>query len=356
MSAGSTCRSRPFPTGVKAAFISAEDKNFYQHSGLDYYGIGRALVQNVESYGSGQRLVGASTITQQVAKNFLLTSEQTFDRKIKEAMLALRIEQAYSKDKILELYLNEIFLGLGSYGVAAASLDLFRQVGPRTDAAGGGLSGGAAEGRRTTTIRSAIPSAAIERRNWVIDRMVENGYATAAEGEAAKKAAARRQDRAIAAPRIFAADYFAEEVRRQLNDMFGEKTLYEGGLSVRTSLDPAMQVMARQALMDGWSSSTRSAAGAGRSATSTISAATGASRSARSRRLSDVHEWRLAVVLSVSDGGRRDRPPAARSTPGGKPSRPTRDTGIIPLDADEMGEMGDRRSRRARRSRVPATC
>src|SRR5689334_10888805 len=113
------------PDRVKAAFLSAEDKNFYQHAGLDYYGIARAVLQNVESYGSGQRMVGASTITQQVAKNFLLTNERSFDRKIKEAILALRIEQAYSKDKIFELYLNEIFLGLGSYGVAAAALTYF---------------------------------------------------------------------------------------------------------------------------------------------------------------------------------------------------------------------------------------
>src|SRR4029079_7616335 len=113
------------PDRIKAAFISAEDKNFYQHSGLDYYGIARALVQNAQAFGKGQLLVGASTITQQVAKNFLLNSDQTIDRKIKEAILALRIEQAYSKDKILELYLNEIFLGLGSYGVAAASLAYF---------------------------------------------------------------------------------------------------------------------------------------------------------------------------------------------------------------------------------------
>src|SRR6185437_10974214 len=113
------------PDRVKAAFISAEDKNFYQHAGLDYYGIARAILQNIQAYGSGQRLVGASTITQQVAKNFLLSGEQTVDRKIKEAILALRIEQAYNKDKILELYLNEIFLGLGAYGVAAASLQYF---------------------------------------------------------------------------------------------------------------------------------------------------------------------------------------------------------------------------------------
>ena len=125
MSDACICPIQAIPDRIKAAFISAEDKNFYQHSGLDYYGIARAMVQNVQAFGKGQRLVGASTITQQVAKNFLLNGEQTIDRKIKEAILALRIEQAYSKDKILELYLNEIFLGLGAYGVAAASLQYF---------------------------------------------------------------------------------------------------------------------------------------------------------------------------------------------------------------------------------------
>ena len=109
------------PDLVKNAFLSAEDKNFYQHPGVDIEGVARAVMVLAK----GGRMQGASTITQQVAKNFLLTNERTFDRKIKEAILSLRIEQAYSKDKILELYLNEIYLGLGSYGVAAAALAYF---------------------------------------------------------------------------------------------------------------------------------------------------------------------------------------------------------------------------------------
>ena len=174
------------PDRVKAAFISAEDKNFYQHSGLDYYGIARALIQNVQAYGNGERLVGASTITQQVAKNFLLTNEQSVDRKIKEAILALRIEQAYSKDKILELYLNEIFLGLGAYGVAAAALQYFdKSVHELTLAEVAYLAALPKAPNNYNPFR--YPDRAIERRNWVIDRMVENGYVTAEEGEAAKK-------------------------------------------------------------------------------------------------------------------------------------------------------------------------
>ena len=112
------------PDLVKAAFLSAEDKNFYEHPGIDAMGIARAVLSYAQSGGEG-RMQGASTITQQVAKNFLLTNERTVDRKVKEALLALRIEQAYSKDKIFELYLNEIYLGLGSYGIAAASLNYF---------------------------------------------------------------------------------------------------------------------------------------------------------------------------------------------------------------------------------------
>jgi penicillin-binding protein 1A len=113
------------PDRVKAAFLSAEDKNFYNHPGVDIFGLGRAVVNNLQNFGSGRRPEGASTITQQVAKNFLLSADQTMDRKVKEAILSFRIEQAYSKDKILELYLNEIFFGLNSYGIAGAALTYF---------------------------------------------------------------------------------------------------------------------------------------------------------------------------------------------------------------------------------------
>ncbi len=115
------------PDRVKAAFISAEDKNFYQHPGVDISGLARAIVVNIQNWGA-RRPVGASTITQQVAKNFLLSNDQTIGRKVKEAILSFRIEQAYSKDRILELYLNEIFFGLNSYGIAGAAPDLLQQV------------------------------------------------------------------------------------------------------------------------------------------------------------------------------------------------------------------------------------
>ena len=287
------------PDRFKAAFLSAEDKNFYQHSGLDYYGIARAVLQNVEAYGSGQRLVGASTITQQVAKNFLLTSEQSMDRKIKEAILALRIEQAYSKDKIFELYLNEIFLGLGSYGIASAALTYF-------DKSVHELTLGEA------AYLAALPKApnnyhpfryterAVERRNWVIDRMVENGYAEVPEGQAAKAEPLGVKIRTTG-PYIFSADYFAEEVRRQINDMFGEETLYEGGLSVRTSLDPGTQVLARRALMNGLVKFDIARGWRGPVETVELGDDWGEAVSTVSP-LNDVLEWQLAVVLSVSGG------------------------------------------------------
>ena len=113
------------PSIVKEAFLSSEDKDFYNHLGLDFKAIIRASLTNLQNYNSGKRAIGASTITQQIAKNFLLSSDYSFERKIKEAILALRIERTFSKDHILELYLNEIYLGLNSYGVAAAALNYF---------------------------------------------------------------------------------------------------------------------------------------------------------------------------------------------------------------------------------------
>src|ERR1700692_4029624 len=174
------------PKLVTNAFVAAEDKNFYQHPGIDIYGIARAGMLYVENYGSSRRPQGASTIPQQAAKTFLLTNEVSFERKIKEALLALRIERTYSKEKILELYLNEIYLGFGAYGVAAASLLYFdKSVHELTIAEAAYL--------------AALPKApsslhpfrqrerAIDRRNYVIGRMVEDHYISAQDGDKAKK-------------------------------------------------------------------------------------------------------------------------------------------------------------------------
>src|SRR5918992_1830770 len=208
-----------------------------------------AALLYAQNYGSGKRPQGASTITQQVAKNFLLTNEVSLDRKIKEALLALRIERTYSKDKILELYLNEIYLGLSAYGVAAASLLYFdKSVHELTVPEAAYL---AALPKAPSTLHPfRARERATERRNYVIDRMVEDGHIPRADGEKAKKEPLNVTPRPTGA-HVFAAEYFAEEVRRELYERYGEKKLYEGGLSVRTTLDPKLQVVARKVLIDG---------------------------------------------------------------------------------------------------------
>src|SRR6478609_10300707 len=171
------------PDRLVEAFLSAEDKNFYQHGGIDIQGILRAVITNLGS--SGGRKVGASTITQQVAKNFLLSSDQTMERKLKEAILSIRIERAFTKEQILELYLNQIYLGAGAYGVAAAAQTYWDKALPELTLA---------DCAYLATLPKApsnydpfkFPDRAVARRNWVIDRIVENGFATRDEGERAK--------------------------------------------------------------------------------------------------------------------------------------------------------------------------
>ncbi|MHB2168038.1 penicillin-binding protein 1A [Alsobacter sp. R-9] len=236
------------PKMIVASFLSAEDKNFYKHGGVDPEGILRAGLYYFRRE-KGSRPQGASTITQQVAKNFLLSSEQTFDRKIKEMLVALRIESTYTKDKILELYLNEIYLGLGNYGIAAASLNYYgKSVHELTLAEAAYLAALPKAPNNYHPFR--FREAAIGRRNWVIDRMVENNYVSREDGEKAKKEPLTVNPRSLS-PNSVAAGFFAEEVRRELAERYGEKKLYEGGLSVRTTLDPKMQLMARKALTDG---------------------------------------------------------------------------------------------------------
>jgi len=288
------------PDRVKAAFISAEDKNFYQHPGIDVTGLVRAIAVNVQNLGSGRRPVGASTITQQVAKNFLLSADQTIDRKIKEAILSFRIEQAYSKDRILELYLNEIFFGLNAYGIAGASLTYFdKSVTELTVAESAYLAALPKGPANYHPFRKT--EAAIERRNWVIDRMVENGYVAKADGEDAKKQPLGVTPRRGGA-HLFASDYFAEEVRRQIIQKYGDNALYEGGLSVRTSLDPHLQVLARKALQQGLTSYDERRGFHGPISTIEIGGDWGEPLS-KVAALSDVPEWKLAVVLSVDSEG-----------------------------------------------------
>ena len=316
------------PKMVINAFLAAEDKNFYEHNGLDFGGIIRAGVLYVQNYGSGRRPQGASTITQQVAKNFLLTNEVSLQRKIKEALLALKIERTYSKEKILELYLNEIYLGLGAYGVAAASLLYFdKSVHELTVAEAAYLAALPKAPNNYNPFRQR--DRAIERRNWVIDQMVGTGAIKAADGEKAKKEPLDVTARPTGA-HIFAAEYFAEEVRRWIYEKYGEKTLYEGGLSVRTTLDPKLQVMARKTLIDGLVKfdETQGWRGAGHQARR--SPAIGAPKLAEVKQLNDIAPWRLAVVLETGDQSARIGLYPARD-PGGALTK-ERQTGTIPLE------------------------
>ena len=286
------------PDMVKNAFISAEDKNFFTHPGIDFMALGRAIATNLRNLGTGRRQVGASTITQQVAKNFLLTNERSIDRKIKEAVLSLRIEQAYSKNKILELYLNEIFLGLGSYVVAGAALTYFDK--PVNDLT-----------LEEAAYLAALPKApnnyhpynnteaATERRNWVIDQMVKNGYASIEEGEAAKAKPLAVNPRRRATY-LFASEYFSEEVRRDIIARYGEDALYEGGLSIRTTLDPDLQKMARKALQDGLEQYDEEQGWRGALKSIDITGDWGAALG-EIPTLVDVPEWKLAAVLAVND-------------------------------------------------------
>ncbi|HLX99361.1 MAG TPA: penicillin-binding protein 1A [Roseiarcus sp.] len=238
--------SDEIPDLVKHAFISAEDKNFYHHWGVDPEGIVRAGIIYLEG---SRHIQGASTITQQVAKNFLLNSDRTFDRKIREILLSLKIESAYSKDKILELYLNEIYLGLSNYGVAAAALGYFnKSVHELTIAEVAYLAALPKEPSSLNPFRDH--DRAVDRRNYVIGRMEEDGYITHKQADEARAEPLVVNPRVLT-PNSIAAGFFAEEVRRELQERYGEQKLYEGGLSVRTTLDPKIQLMARKALVDG---------------------------------------------------------------------------------------------------------
>jgi len=222
------------PPLVINAFISSEDKNFYTHTGIDPIGILRAAITNLKQAGEGKRPVGASTITQQVAKNFLLGNEVSLSRKAKEAILAFRIENAYSKDRILELYLNEIYLGLGAYGVAAAAQTYFNKS--LEDLTAGEAAYLAALPKAPNNYHPIRrPEAAKGRRDYVLARMHEDGFISQAQADAAMKEPLGMAKRGE--PEVVGADYFAEEVRREIAQRYGEKALYEGGLSVRTSLD-----------------------------------------------------------------------------------------------------------------------
>jgi len=236
------------PKKVINSFLSAEDKNFFSHPGIDVKSITRAFIKNVKNTLSSKRLEGASTITQQVAKNFLLTNEVSIKRKIKEAILAFRIERAYSKERIMELYLNQIYLGEGTYGIAAASLEYF-------DKAVGDLN------YQEAALLAALPKApskynpykskeiAILRRNFVLKNLYINSYINEKKYKELTKKKISLKKRKIKL--LEKANFYSEEVRRIVSDNYGYDDLYKGGLSIRTPLNPNYQVAAMDALRDG---------------------------------------------------------------------------------------------------------
>jgi penicillin-binding protein 1A len=236
------------PKKVINSFLSAEDKNFFNHPGVDAKGIIRALIKNLKNIAGNKRLEGASTITQQVAKNFLLTNEVSLNRKIKEAILAFRIERAYSKERILELYLNQIYLGQGTYGIAAASLEYFDKSVKDLN-------------YNESALLAALPKApskydpykypdvAKYRRNLVLKNLENNNYISKNEFNSFKDIKIKLKRRKIEI--VNEANSYTEEVRRAIKEKYGFKKLYSEGLSIRTPLDVAYQTQAINSLRNG---------------------------------------------------------------------------------------------------------
>ena len=289
------------PPLLQQAFISAEDQNFRTHGGVDLFAVLRAAVTNVEQMGSGRRAIGASTITQQVAKNMLVGNDRTMMRKVREAILAQRIEAAMPKDRILEIYLNEIFLGSQSYGVGSAAWNYFSKgLDELSVAEMAFLAALPKAPNNYNPVR--YPEAAKARRDWVIDRMADDGAITQAQAEQAKREPIRPQNRAR--PEVVAVgQYFTEEVRRDLVARFGAEQTTMGGLVVRTSLDVSLQEATEKALREGLMAYDRRRGG-WRGAVTQISA--GASEwmpalEAVPRPAGMLPGWRLAVALEVRD-------------------------------------------------------
>lgn len=285
------------PDVVRNAFLAAEDQNFYEHRGIDPIGILRAAINNLKAAAQGGRQQGASTITQQVAKNFLLTNEVSYERKIKEAILAFRIEDSLSKDRILELYLNEIYLGFGSYGVAAAALNYFNK--PLNDLT-----------LQEAAYLAALPKGptnyhplrrydeAIERRNWVISRMVDEGYVGLEEGLTAQTEPLGVDLENARTP--LAAAYATEEIRREIAERYGTDALYEGGLYVRSTIDPELQAYASRALRMGLSEYDRRYGWRGPLTTMVLDPSWAENLGSLALP-GDLDPWRIAVVLGMND-------------------------------------------------------
>jgi len=333
------------PLRIVDAFLAAEDKNFYSHPGIDLPSILRAVFTNFEHVGSNRRPVGASTITQQVAKNFLLTNELSLERKVKEALLALRIEQTLSKDRILELYLNEIYLGGGAYGVAAAAINYFNKSLDELTVEEAAFLAALPKAPNNYNPQR-FPDAAKARRDWVITRMREDGYITT-EQETASAATPivtrRRQE-----TELVTAPYFAEEVRRELLQRYGDKGLYQAGLSVRTSLDPNLQAIAERSLRDGLIAYDRRHGWRGPLVHIDAPVQDWSEKLAAIAPPAGSGDWRLAAVLSTDGegaavglaGGLQGRIPFAELR-WARPELPDQHVGPLPKLAADVVKPGD---------------
>lgn len=238
------------PKQLQHAFVSAEDQRFYKHNGFDEKGFARAMVANVGHVLKNEKLEGGSTLTQQVAKNFF-DDDRTVARKVREIVIAGRIEKAMDKDHILELYLNEIYFARGAYGVAAASLNYFGKPMKDLELADAAYLAVLPKAPNNYQVTDPVKKKrALRRRNYVLDRMVEDGYATQEAADIAKAQDIEVVDR-FSGEEYLAAEYFVEEARKKIFAMYGEDELYEGGLSIRTTLDTKMQLSARRALRNG---------------------------------------------------------------------------------------------------------
>jgi len=236
------------PKKIINSFLSAEDKNFFNHPGVDAKGILRALIKNLKNISKNKRLEGASTITQQVAKNFLLTNEVSLNRKIKEAILAFRIERAYSKERILELYLNQIYLGQGTYGIAAASLEYFDKSVKDLNYSEAALLA-ALPKAPSKYDPFKYPEVAKFRRNLVLQNLQDNKYINEKQFNDYKNSKIILKRRKIEI--LNEANSYTEEVRRSIKEKYGFKKLYSEGLSIRTPLDINYQMQAITSLRKG---------------------------------------------------------------------------------------------------------
>ncbi len=292
------------PEMVKQAFISAEDKHFYSHKGYDVAGMIGAFRDAIISRGKNVR--GASTITQQVMKNFLLSGDRTGERKIKEIILATRLEETLSKDKILELYMNEIFLGQNSYGVAAAAQTYFNksldELAPHEAAMLASLPKAPGEFH---PVRGKVRL--LERRNYVLGEMFQNGYLDEASYASEKEKpllSVQNGDFEAFRNALPPRDYFTDEIRRQLSGSFGEEEFFGGGLAIRATMEPDLQAMAASALREGLEKYDRAQGvwrGTGRKLAAEALADWRTALAAEENLARDVAGWRAAVVLELGD-------------------------------------------------------